>query len=212
MSTVSRSSHSHSSRTPVRAAAVAACAGALLAFPAAAALAEGVPAASSARAAGSANPQRTLVKTLSLADGSSTANVYRVAKDAYQADVLSADGTKTASVTSRDGATGFGETGTLHLALRADGRLSSWAGDDTPVTRHGAVASGYKTASRDGVVVPASAPRGEAASGPAAALRLHTVADGPGEGVLLLAAGGCIAATGAAGLGFAMLRRGRTDA
>ncbi|MBT2469739.1 hypothetical protein J7E97_18120 [Streptomyces sp. ISL-66] len=209
MSTVSRSSHS--SRTLVRAAAVAACAGALLAFPAAAALAGGVPAASSAHAAGSAAPQRTLVKTASLADGSSTAHVYRVAKDAYRAEVLSADGSKAATVTSRDGVTGFGGSGKLHLALRADGRLSSWVGGDSPVAKHGAVGSGHKTASRDGVVVAASAPLGEAASGPTAALRLHTVADGPGDGVLLLAAGGGIAAMGAAGLGFAMLRRGRTD-
>lgn len=216
MSTVSRSSHSSSrSRALVRTAAVAACAGALLAFPTAAALAEGVPAASAAHAAGAVvTPQRTLVKTLSLADGSSTAHVYRVAKDAYQAEVLTADGSRAATVTSRDGVTAFGGAGKLHLALRADGQLSSWVGDDAPVTQHGAVGSGYKTASRDGVVVPASAsaPARDAASGPAAALRLHTVADGPGDGVLLLAAGGGIAATGAAGLGFAMLRRGRTDA
>lgn len=210
MSTVSRSSHS--SRPLVRAAAVAACAGALLAFPAAAALAEGVPAASSAHATGVVSPQRILVKTLSLADGSSRANVYRVAKDAYQADVLTADGSKAATVTSRDGITAFGGAGTLHLALRADGQLSSWIGDDAPVAQHGVGGSGHKTANRDGAGVPASAPLDEAAAGPAAALRLHTVADGPGDGVLLLAAGGGIAAMGAAGLGFAMLRRGRTDA
>ncbi|MET9463326.1 hypothetical protein ABZY44_00640 [Streptomyces sp. NPDC006544] len=214
MSTVSRSRHR--SLALVRAAAVAACAGALLALPTAAALAEGVPAASSAHAAGAAvTPQRTLVKTLSLADGSSTANVYRVAEDAYQAEVLSADGSKAATVTSRDGVPGFASAGTMHLALHEDGRLSSWTGDDAsvPGQRHALAGSGHhKTGSRDGAVVPASAPVSAAASGPAAALRLHTLADGPGDGVLLLAAGGAIAATGAAGLGFAMLRRGRTEA
>nr|WSX49790.1 hypothetical protein OG409_13065 [Streptomyces sp. NBC_00974] len=214
MSTMSRSRHSRrSSLALVRAAAVGACAGGLLAFPAAAALAEGVPAASSAHAAGAAAaPRRTLVKTLSLADGSSTANVYRMAEDAYQAEVLAADGSKAATVTSRDGLTGVGSAGKLHLALREDGQLSSWVGDDTPVSEHAVGGSGHKTGNRDGAVVPASAPRSGAVSGPAEALHLHTVADGPGGGVLLLAAGGGIAAMGAAGLGFAMLRRGRTRA
>lgn len=202
MSTVSR-------RTLVRAAAVTACAAGLLAVPAAAAFAEGAPAASTA--------QRTLVKTLALADGVSKANVYRTAKDAYQADVLTADGAKAATLTSRDGATGFGEAGDLHLALRPDGSLSSWVGDTVPAGSHAVM---YKTGTRDGRVVPAadsasdsssvsaSAP---AATGPVDALRLNTLADGPGDGVVLLAAGGGITAIGAAGLGFAMLRRGRTD-
>ncbi|MFE2288229.1 hypothetical protein ACFXDJ_29185 [Streptomyces sp. NPDC059443] len=204
MNTVSRSR-----RTLVRAAAVAACAGTLLAFPTAAALAEGVPAASSAHAA---TPQRTLVQTLSLADGFSKAKVYRVAKGAFQADVLTADGTKTATLTSSDGIAGFGDAGKLHLALQADGRLSSWVGDDVPTAGHAVGGAGHKTASRDGVVVPASSVAVRAGSSrPAEALRLHTLADGPGGGVLLLGAGGGIAAIGAAGLGFAMLRRGRTE-
>ncbi|MEU9005316.1 hypothetical protein AB0D15_26090, partial [Streptomyces sp. NPDC048551] len=52
---------------------------------------------------------------------------------------------------------------------------------------------------------------GAKGTGTVRALRLHALAEGPGEGVLLLAAGGGIAAVGAAGLGFAMLRRGRTE-
>ncbi|WP_405488851.1 hypothetical protein [Streptomyces sp. NBC_00096] len=208
MNTVSRSR-----RTLVRAAAVAVCAGTLLAFPAAAALADGVPAASSAHAASSghaATPQRTLVQTLSLADGVSTARVYRVAKDAYQAEVLNPDGSRAATLTSRDGSTGLGDAGKLHLALRADGRLSSWVGDAGSGAT-GTGEHGHKTASRDGQVVPAVAPL-RSGTGAAEALGLHTLADGPGDGMLLLAAGGGIAAIGAAGLGFAMLRRGRTDA
>ncbi|MBT2448227.1 hypothetical protein J7F03_14275 [Streptomyces sp. ISL-43] len=203
---------SRSRRTLVRAAAVAVCAGTLLAFPAAAALAEGIPAASSAQAAA---PARTLVKTISLADGVSTAKVYRVAKGAYQADVLGPDGSKAATLASRDGATGFGDAGRLHLALQADGRLSSWVGEKTVGGGPSVGGAGYKTAGRDGVVVSASTSVREpvrAGDGPAEALRLRTLADGPGEGMLLLAAGGGIAAVGAAGLGFAMLRRGRTEA
>ncbi|WP_030768766.1 hypothetical protein [Streptomyces sp. NRRL F-2664] len=209
MSTVRR-------RTLVRAAAVTACAGSLLALPTAAALAEGVPAASSAR---SAAPQRTLVKTLSLADGVSTAKVYRTAKGTYQADILAADGARSTTLTSYDGVTVVGGTGELHAALDATGRLTSWMGDTSAQGGGQAVTGeGHKTGTRDGRVVPVSADQ-RAAAGDTRALeavsaegrRLSTLADGPGDGVLLLAAGGGIAAVGAAGLGFAMLRRGRTD-
>ncbi|MFF2191896.1 hypothetical protein [Streptomyces sp. NPDC058157] len=199
MDTVSR-------RTIVRATAVTACAAALLALPTAAALADGVPAASAAGA------QRTLVSSLSLADGQSTAKVYRLAKDAYQAEILRA-GATVATLTSRDGSTGTGGAGELHAALRPDGRLSSWVDDTLPRDGSHAVAGdGHKTATRRGAgqVVPAVAETHRTA-GTAEALRLNTLADGPGGGVLLLAAGGGIAAVGAAGLGFAMLRRGRTD-
>ncbi|KOY59860.1 hypothetical protein [Streptomyces sp. XY332] len=199
MSTVNR-------RTLVRAAAVTVCAGTLLGLPAAAALAEGVPAASAAHSAGA---PRTLVKSLALADGMSKANVYRTAKGGFQADILAADGARAATLTSGDGAAGFGGSGPLHVALRPDGRLSSWVGD-TAETGAGSgtpVADGHKTGTRDGRVVQASASHARSvASG-----TLDTLADGPGDGVLLLAAGGGIAAVGAAGLGFAMLRRGRTE-
>ncbi|MGW7109250.1 hypothetical protein ACWGHU_24140 [Streptomyces xanthophaeus] len=223
MSTVSR-------RTLVRAAAVTACAGSLLALPAAAALAEGVPAASSAH---SAAPQRTLVKSLSLADGVSTAKIYRVAEGVYRADILTSDGRTAATLNSRDGVTAVGSAGELHAALDSEGRLTSWVGD-APARGgdHTVAGDGYKTGTRGagtggGQVVPASVPRpgpatdtdtssGDAdgrsvADGRGDVLRLETLADGPGEGVLLLAAGGGIAAIGAAGLGFAMLRRGRTN-
>ncbi|WP_031148216.1 hypothetical protein [Streptomyces erythrochromogenes] len=209
MSTVRR-------RTLVRAAAVTACAGSLLALPAAAALAEGVPAASSAHASA---PQRTLVKSLSLADGVSTAKIYRTAKGAYQADILAADGAKATTLTSRDGVTDIGASGDLHAALDPAGRLTSWVGD-APAQGggHAVAGDGHKTGTRDGQIVPVSAEQ-RAAAGDTRALeaasaegrRLSTLADGPGDGMLLLAAGGGIAAVGAAGLGFAMLRRGRTD-
>ncbi|MEU7599930.1 hypothetical protein AB0B78_07935 [Streptomyces sp. NPDC040724] len=209
MSTVSR-------RTLVRASAVTACAASLLALPTAAALAEGVPAASSAH---SAAPPRTLVKSLSLADDASTARVYRIAKGAYQAEILTADGARAATLTSRDGVTDFAAAGDLHAALDSTGRLTSWVGDNAaPGGGHAVAGDGHKTGTRSGHVLPASAPQQpstdrlrDLASRPADAPRLSTLADGPGEGVLLLAAGGGIAAVGAAGLGFAMLRRGRTD-
>ncbi|MFE3584540.1 hypothetical protein [Streptomyces vinaceus] len=199
MSTVSR-------RTLVRAAAVTVCAGTLLALPAAAALAEGAPAVSAAH---SAAAPRTLVKSLALADGASRANVYRVARGGFQADILAADGAKAATLTSHDGIAGVGGTGPLHAALQPDGRLSSWVGETGGAAGHTAtpVSGGYKTGVRDGRVVQASAGHARTPVGGA----LDTLADGPGDGVLLLAAGGGIAAVGAAGLGFAMLRRGRTE-
>ncbi|MFJ6794394.1 hypothetical protein [Streptomyces sp. NPDC091268] len=203
MSTVRR-------RTLVRAAAVTACAAGLLALPTSAALAEGVPAATTAS-------QRTLVKTLALADGVSRAKVYRTAKDAYQAEVVSADGARSATLASRDGLTGYAEAGGLRLALRPDGVLSSWVGETVPAAGGTADhALTHKTGTRDGRVVPAAAPgsvsgRGAVATGTVEALRLNTLADGPGNGVVLLGAGAGISAVGAAGLGFAMLRRGRTN-
>ncbi|MFF5704756.1 hypothetical protein ACFY7H_19950 [Streptomyces sp. NPDC012794] len=203
-------------RAIVRATAVTACAGALLALPAAAALADAAPAAS--------GTQRTLVSSVSLADGRSTAKVYRVAKDAYQAEILRA-GATVVTLTSRDGATGVGAAGELHAALGPDGRLSSWVGETVRGDgSHTVGGDGHKTGTRTppgggggggGKVVPASVDAGgrerSGTPGTAEALRLHTLADGPGDGVLLLAAGGGIAAVGAAGLGYAMLRRGRTD-
>lgn len=223
MSTVSR-------RTLVRAAAVTACAGSLLALPTAVALAEGIPAASAAH---SAAPQPLPVKSLALADGVSTAKVYRIAEGAYRADILTSDGRTAASLTSRDGATAVtaaGAVGDLHAALDSEGRLTSWVGD-APARGgdHTVAADGFKTGTRTrtGQVLAASVPRTDSAAvqedngkngegrsvtaGRGDVLRLETLADGPGEGVLLLAAGGGIAAIGAAGLGFAMLRRGRTS-
>ncbi|MDA5282674.1 hypothetical protein [Streptomyces sp. Isolate_45] len=205
-------------RTLVRVAVVTACAAGLPALTYAAAAAD--PFTDAAPAASST--QRTLVKSIALADGRSTARIYRLAQDAYQADILRA-GVTVATLTSRDGSTGFGSAGELHAALRPDGRLTSWVGDGRPGDgAHAVDAGGHKTGTRSGHVVPASARHTDGAggradgaveggaAGTAEALRLNTLADGPGEGMLLLAAGGGIAAVGAAGLGFAMLRRGRS--
>ncbi|MET9960984.1 hypothetical protein ABZ128_18340 [Streptomyces sp. NPDC006326] len=197
-----------SRRTPVRAAAVTACAAALLALPAAAALAEGVPAASAAHTAGA---PRTPVKSLGLADGVSTAKVHRVSEGVYQAEILAADGSLAATVTSRDGIPAVGGAGPLHAALQPDGRLSSWVGD--PSAPNGTPGGdGYKTGTRDGHGVPGTTPRTHTiAAGATGVLGLDTLADEPGDGLLLVAAGAGMAAVGAAGLGFALLRRGRSE-
>ncbi|MFI5983180.1 hypothetical protein ACIBEA_20180 [Streptomyces sp. NPDC051555] len=221
-------------RTIVRAAAVTACAGSLLALPAAAALADGLPAATSAQAATA--PQRVLVKSLTLADGVSTARVYRVAQGAYQADILR-DGSKVSTLSSRAGAPGYGRADGLRLALQPDGRISSWSagvsagpaaspatdGNDVVPAALAASADGHKTARRTGfadaaTITPSTALRTSTTTGAASgadrtvALRLGTLTGAPDDGALLIAAGGGMAAVGAAGLGFAMLRRGRTEA
>ncbi|MFJ9337796.1 hypothetical protein ACIRP0_00735 [Streptomyces sp. NPDC101733] len=225
MNTARRATVGTAVRTAVGTAAVTACAAGLLAMSVAPALADGAPAVS--------GTQRTLIKSLFLADGHSTAKVYRLAKDAYQAEIQRA-GVTVATLTSRDGRTGMGGAGVLHAALRPDGQLSSWVDETIPEGDSHAVAGhGHKTGVRAGgtgqiVPVAAQSPtgrsasaatpgtstgaRGTAGTGTVQALRLNTLADRPGGGVLLLAAGGGIAAVGAAGLGFAMLRRGRTDA
>ncbi|WP_330332614.1 hypothetical protein OHS33_24815 [Streptomyces sp. NBC_00536] len=224
-------------RTIVRAAAVTACAGSVLALPAAAALADGLPAAASAQAAAA---PRTLVKSLTLADGVSTAHVYRVAAGSYQADIQR-HGVKVATLASHDGAPAYGHTGGLHLALRPDGRLSSWSADTPDGAAGGATgdqpvvpaalssgADGHKTAHRTGFAEAATTLHtgtgigagtgtgtdrtADAAADRTVALRLGTLTGAPDDGVLLIAAGGGMAAIGAAGLGFAMLRRGRTEA
>ncbi|MDJ0379326.1 hypothetical protein [Streptomyces sp. G-G2] len=198
-------------RTIVRATAVTACAGSLLALPAAAALADGLPAAASARASARAvAPQRILVKSVTLADGVSTAQVYRVAGGAYQADIMRG-GAKVSSLSSHDGVQGLGRTDGMHLALQPDGRISSWsaAGDGVVPAALSSAADGHKTARRTGFAEAATSPA-KATSDNTVAMRLGTLTDGPDDGVLLIAAGGGMAAVGAAGLGFAMLRRGRT--
>ncbi|MET3986465.1 hypothetical protein [Streptomyces sp. PvR034] len=209
-------------RTIVRAAAVTACAGSLLALPAAVALADGLPAATSAQAANA--PQRVLVKSLTLADGVSTARVYRVAQDAYQADILR-DGSKVSTLSSHAGAPGYGRADGLRLALQPDGRISSWSagGNDVVPAALSSSADGHKTARRTGfadaaTITPSTTLRTSTTTGAASgtdrtvALRLGTLTGAPDDGALLIAAGGGMAAVGAAGLGFAMLRRGRTEA
>ncbi|MFJ5553359.1 hypothetical protein [Streptomyces sp. NPDC093225] len=164
---------------------------------------------------------RKPVKTVYLADGVSTATVYRTGTAGYQADIAaggaprrtlrSTNGTAAHAVAVADG---------LYVALGPDGRVSSWVNDAAPDTgpdpttlgtplRIGA--DGHKTAHRAGAVVVAK-PLAAVQAG-MKSLRPGVAAGpdaGPGDGVLMIGAGAGMAAVGAAGLGFAMLRRGRT--
>lgn len=67
---------------------------------------------------------RVLVGTPTLADGSTTAKLYRVAADHYEAEVL-ADGIRLDTLVA-DGRAAQGEHNGLHVALQPDGRLTSW--------------------------------------------------------------------------------------
>ena len=73
--------------------------------------------------------KRVLVSTAPLADGSSTAKLYRISANHYEADIY-ADGTKLDTLVA-NGRAAYGENNGLHVTLQPDGRLSSWV-DDTP--------------------------------------------------------------------------------
>ncbi|MFJ7071879.1 hypothetical protein [Streptomyces sp. NPDC098781] len=76
-----------------------------------------------------AQQQRQLIGTATLADGTTTAKIHRIADDHYEAD-LATDGTRLDTLVA-DGRTAYGENNTLHVALRPDGRLTSWL-DESP--------------------------------------------------------------------------------
>ncbi|MEV7419072.1 hypothetical protein [Streptomyces sp. NPDC089919] len=202
-------------RTAARAAAVTALLGSVLALPAAVALA-GPADAAPARTPGAAQapvpPALSPVKSVSLADGVSTANVYRTGPTGgFRADVQ-AGGTVRTVLRTADGSPAYAERAGLHIALQPDGRVSSWvdgtrrsaAGHGTPLGN----GDGHKTAHRTGYALSAK-PLGAVNAG-VQALR-PADGGGPGDGVLLVGAGAGMAAVGAAGLGFAMLRRGRAS-
>ncbi|MFF4255040.1 hypothetical protein ACFY1L_27910 [Streptomyces sp. NPDC001663] len=73
--------------------------------------------------------KRVLVSTAPLADGSSTAKLYRISANHYEADIY-AHGTKLDTLVA-NGRAAYGENNGLHVTLQPDGRLSSWV-DDTP--------------------------------------------------------------------------------
>ncbi|ELS50628.1 hypothetical protein [Streptomyces viridochromogenes] len=71
--------------------------------------------------------QRVLVATPTLADGATTAKLYRLTADHYEADVF-ANGVRLDTLVS-DGRPAYGEHNGLHVALQPDGRLASWLDD-----------------------------------------------------------------------------------
>ncbi|MGI5373021.1 hypothetical protein ACQEV2_01900 [Streptomyces sp. CA-251387] len=74
--------------------------------------------------------QRLLVATATLADGVTTANLYRLTADHYEADILANGGRLDTLVAN--GRAAHGENNGLRVALRPDGQLTSWV-DGTPV-------------------------------------------------------------------------------
>lgn len=75
---------------------------------------------------------RVLVDTVTLADGTTTAKLYRVTADHYEADIL-ADGVRLDTLVVDGHRAAHGETNGLRVALQPDGRLTSWV-DATPAT------------------------------------------------------------------------------
>ncbi|MFF8357525.1 hypothetical protein ACF063_29200 [Streptomyces chartreusis] len=68
--------------------------------------------------------ERVLIGTSTLADGSTTAKIYRLTADHYEADVYA--GGKRLDTLVADGRAAYGENNGLHVALHPDGRLASW--------------------------------------------------------------------------------------
>ncbi|MEY9988892.1 hypothetical protein ABIE67_000924 [Streptomyces sp. V4I8] len=76
--------------------------------------------------------QRVLVGTATLADGTTTAKLYRVTADHHEADILS-DGVRLETLVTDGQRAAYGENNGLHVALHPDGRLTSWV-DEAPAT------------------------------------------------------------------------------
>ncbi|QOV33637.1 hypothetical protein IM697_25935 [Streptomyces ferrugineus] len=74
--------------------------------------------------------ERVLIGTATLADGSTTAKIHRLADDHYEADVF-ANGTRLDTLVAA-GHPAYGEHNGLRVALHPDGELTSWV-DPTPM-------------------------------------------------------------------------------
>ena len=68
--------------------------------------------------------ERVLIGTSTLADGSTTAKIYRLTADHYEADIYA--GGKRLDTLVADGRVAYGGNNGLHVALHPDGRLASW--------------------------------------------------------------------------------------
>lgn len=76
--------------------------------------------------------KRVLVATATLADGASTAKVYKLTPNHYKADVF-AGGTKVDALVAK-GRAAYGQSNGVHVALQSDGNLTSWVDEDPPPT------------------------------------------------------------------------------
>ncbi|MFC8513149.1 hypothetical protein [Streptomyces sp. NPDC057257] len=69
--------------------------------------------------------KRVLIASATLADGTSTAKIYKLTANHHEADIY-ANGVKIGTLVA-DGRAAYGENNGLHIALRPDGRITSWA-------------------------------------------------------------------------------------
>ncbi|MFE6165162.1 hypothetical protein ACFQ7F_40325 [Streptomyces sp. NPDC056486] len=145
--------------------------------------------------------KRVHVRTAKLADGS-TAKIYKLGQNHYQADIY-AKGVKLDTLDA-NGKSATGQNNGLHVVLNPDGTIKSWVGGKTgpaqkPQQHH--KPQQHKTGTGSGST---AVPKGGVKAG---AEGLHPA----GESTPLIAAGGGMAALGAAGLGFALYRRKQND-
>ncbi|MGW7078824.1 hypothetical protein [Streptomyces sp. NPDC054866] len=143
--------------------------------------------------------KRVYVRTAKLADGS-TAKIYKLGQHHYQADIY-AKGVKIDTLDA-NGKSATGQNNGLYVVLNPDGTIKSWVEGKTSPTEKPKPKPQpqHKSGSGSSTVVP----KGGVKAG----------ADGmspAGESAPLMAAGGGMAALGAAGLGFALYRRKQND-
>ncbi|MGW7085145.1 hypothetical protein ACWGH2_16865 [Streptomyces sp. NPDC054871] len=143
--------------------------------------------------------KRVYVRTAKLADGS-IAKIYKLGQNHYQADIY-AKGVKLDTLDA-DGKSATGQNNGLYVVLNPDGTIKSWVEGKTSPTEKPKPQPQpqHKSGSGSTTVVP----KGGVKAG----------ADGmspAGESAPLMAAGGGMAALGAAGLGFALYRRKQND-
>ncbi|MWA12424.1 hypothetical protein [Streptomyces sp. BA2] len=139
--------------------------------------------------------KRVYVRTAKLADGS-IAKIYKLGQNHFQADIY-AKGVKLDTLDA-NGKSATGQNNGLYVVLNPDGTIKSWVEGKTSPTEKPKPQPQpqHKSGSGSTTVVP----KGGVKAG----------ADGmspAGESAPLMAAGGGMAALGAAGLGFALYRR-----
>lgn len=141
--------------------------------------------------------KRVFVRDAKLADGS-LAKIYKLGPNHYQADIY-AHGAKLDTLDA-NGKSASGQNNGLHVTLNPDGTIKSWVEGKTHHNGHnGTTPQPKPQPKKDSHQV---VPKGGVKAGAEGVTPAGSSEDAP-----LIAAGGGMAAVGAAGLGFALYRR-----
>ncbi|MGW7412034.1 hypothetical protein [Streptomyces sp. NPDC054863] len=164
-------------------------------------------------------PQPSFVRSVKLVDGS-TAKIYKTGENSYKA-VVTANGAEVGTLVSTDGKPAKGELNGMFVVLNPDGNVVSWISPvDKPKPRPKPTPQPHKDTHTHAnhphtnhphkqipPVQPAPDQHKVLPKGGVKAGAENVSATSGAPDATLLAAGGGLAAAGAAGLGFAVLRR-----